>query len=598
VRDAAAERGQAFYLGEGEDGVLAVHHAPAGDSRSPVAVLLLAPFGNAELCAHRSLREWAGALAADGHHALRFDLPGGGDSAGDAHSSDLAGRWVHAAATAAAWLRGREGVVRVTALGVGLGGVVAARAAAEHAEVDDLVLWSVHARVRMNVRELRAFARLEASVGSDASDGGGPTLVAGGFAMSAETVATLEALDLSALDYPVPASGRRRALLLGRDGIAPDDRLRERLLACDWDVEIAPGDGLGWMLAEPYEARPPRATFAVVEAWLQRAPSGTHAATAAGAAPRPADTLELDVHGTGVRERIIAIDHGGDVLPGVLAEPHAAHAGTACVVFLNAGALRRVGPNRMWVESARRLAARGVPTFRVDLAGIGDADGDDEGWSDDASFYAPEFVGQALAVLDGLAARGLGPDFVLAGLCSGAYWSFHAALADERVRAALMLNTRALFWDGQRRLTQEASHSRKLVEPRLWLKVLRGGIARERMLAYARAIATILARAPARLIARVRARATGGDRLDHALDALEAHDQRLWVMFGPQEQMRLELEGAGRIESVRNRPGVHVDLIDGDLEVHTLEPLWLQREVHALLDRAVERELAHMRRGD
>ncbi len=35
-------------------------------------------------------------------------------------------------------------------------------------------------------------------------------------------------------------------------------------------------------------------------------------------------------------------------------------------VLLNAGPQRRTGPNRMWVEIARRWAAKGVPTLRLD----------------------------------------------------------------------------------------------------------------------------------------------------------------------------------------------------------------------------------------
>jgi alpha-beta hydrolase superfamily lysophospholipase len=598
---ATALHGDAFYLGAGERGVFAVHHPPA-TAPSPVAVLLCAPFGNAELCAHRSLREWAGTLARAGHHALRFDLPGTGDSAGDAYTPDLLARWTEAIAAAARWLRTEAGVERVVAAGVGLGGLLAANAAADDGPIDDLALWGTPRSGRLLVRELRAFARLEASAGDDAAgteeegaSDGEPALLSGGFAMSAATVEALSGLDLTALDHSPAAGGMRRALLLARDGVGSEDWLAEHLLAHGWEVQRHPGAGYGAMMAEPYESRPPRETFAAVGAWLAQAPSEGGRRADPQVAPERTPELDLDAGGVPIRERPLAVRVGADMLPGVLAEPRAPAGGAECVVFLNAGALRRVGPNRMWVEAARRFAARGVPTLRIDLAGIGDADGDDEGWSDDASFYVPGFVGQARAVLTELEARGFGPRFVLGGLCSGAYWSFHAALEDERVQAALMLNTRALFWDGQRRLEQEAAHSRKLAEPRLWLKVVRGGITRARMLEYARAIAALAARIPARVLARLRARAGGGDRLDHALDTLESRGQRLWMMFGPREQLRLELERDGRIAAIGARPAVVVDLIDGDREVHTLEPLRLQRAAHGLLDLALERELAHVR---
>ena len=60
---------------------------------------------------------------------------------------------------------------------------------------------------------------------------------------------------------------------------------------------------------------------------------------------------------------------------GILTEP-VGPAVDLCAVWLNAGPQRRIGPNRMWVETARRWAALGVPSVRVDLAAIGDADGD------------------------------------------------------------------------------------------------------------------------------------------------------------------------------------------------------------------------------
>ena len=65
----------------------------------------------------------------------------------------------------------------------------------------------------------------------------------------------------------------------------------------------------------------------------------------------------------------------------------------------------------------------------------------------DAGLYVPRLTDQVLAVVEQLHEQQLGERFVLGGLCSGAYWAFHAALVDPRVVAALMVNPRALIWD-------------------------------------------------------------------------------------------------------------------------------------------------------
>ena len=81
-----------------------------------------------------------------------------------------------------------------------------------------------------------------------------------------------------------------------------------------------------------------------------------------------------------------------------------------------------------------------MTSLRLDLEGIGDSDGDEELFDDVAHFHGEQFFAQTRAALDALEGAGLGNRFILVGLCSGAYWAFHAALADDRVAAALMIN--------------------------------------------------------------------------------------------------------------------------------------------------------------
>src|SRR5205085_341196 len=151
--------------------------------------------------------------------------------------------------------------------------------------------------------------------------------------------------------------------------------------------------------------------------------------------------------GIRAKETPIAIEQPFGSLFGILSEPLGTPRDALTAVLLNPGAHRRIGQGRMWVEAGRRWAARGVPTLRLDLEGIGDADGEATRFQDMGALYTPELVRQVLAALGALDARGLGSSYVLAGLCSGAFWAFHAALEDERVTAAFMLNPQTLFWN-------------------------------------------------------------------------------------------------------------------------------------------------------
>jgi alpha-beta hydrolase superfamily lysophospholipase len=589
---------RAFYLTAGREPVYALLDAAQPDSLAGAVGVLLCPlFGNDDLCSYRSRREWARTLASAGRPALRIDLPGTGDSGGGPYDPERLETWTDAVTTGASRLREEVGSGRVVAIGVGLGGLLAYRAASAGAPIDDLVLWSVPARGRTFVRQLRVLARMEAShetaAERDRQTIPPGALASAGFLLSAETVAELEALDLTELQLPRAAG--RRVLLLERDGLEVDARLRSCLEQSGAAVTLAPGPGYGRMVTPPQQSRPPIEVFASVETWLSEAPGGPRADThgQASATPAPADgrggesdTLDLTIDGVHVRETPLTIEHEEGRLVAVLAEAEGESSAGLCAVLLNAGALRHIGPNRMWVEIARRWAARGVPTLRIDLAGIGDSDGDAGTLEQDEGLYVPRYVAQTLEVLEALAARGLPERFVLAGLCSGSYWALHAALCDERVAGAYMVNPRAMFWDWRIPRVRNARDLRKMIRAATWRKLLRGEIRAARVRDIASGVLVAVRMMPRRSWSNLQ-----DARLEHALDRLERGGTELVWIFTAEEPLRYELKRSGGLEHMLRRPNVRVEDIPGPLTSHTLEPLPLQRIVHDMLDAALERQL-------
>ena len=184
----------------------------------------------------------------------------------------------------------------------------------------------------------------------------------------------------------------------------------------------------------------------------------------------------MTFEGRVIRETPLTIEQPFGQLFGILAEPTVPYPSAPCLVMLNAGATRHIGPNRMWVEICRHWAAQGIPTLRLDLEGIGDSDGDAARITRlyPSVMYTQVRTGQALAAVDMLEQRGVADRFILAGLCSGGFWSFHAADGDERVTAAFLINPRMLFWD--RLIEPERDTRMKVLRTSGWPRVLRGEV--------------------------------------------------------------------------------------------------------------------------
>lgn len=583
-----------IYLRNGPEPIFALLNAPPEDSAIATPVLIIPPFGWDDICSYRSRRDWAVQLAANGHATLRIDLPGTGDSGGSIHDPNRLAAWTGAVIMAAERLRDITGSDRLTAIGIGLGGLLIFEALSQGAQIDELVLWAVPASGRTFLRELRVFARLEDSE-LDTTGELEPSPVpegstgAGGFLLSAETTKALREIDIGT--HVLRAGQVTRALLLGRDGIGIDQGLADCLEGMGATVTQDSGAGYGAMMAKPHLARAPTKIFAHVSSWLEERPSVTvgPAAIEEPAAIEPrgasdrADAIELSIGDARIRETPLTVAQPFGDLFGILSEPVDAPQAQLCVVMLNAGAIRRVGPNRMWVEAARRWAARGVPTLRLDLEGIGDADGDSDRFTELAELYVPELVDQARAALDALRARGFQGRFVLMGLCSGAYWSFHGALRDDRVVAAFMLNPRALFWDPALETARDLR--RGVLRTSSWPKILRGEVPLARMIALALDAPFML---PRRAIRQRRAR-RGGDELDRALDRLRDDDKRLRFIFSGNEPLYEEFGLEGRLDQLDCWPNVSLELIPG--HDHTLRPFLAQQRAHEALDRVLEEEL-------
>lgn len=583
---------QTFYLNGSSEPICVTFHAAAPGVARDTAVIVCPPFGWDEVCSYRPRRYWAQRLAADGYGALRLSYPGTGDSGGAPHDPGRLDAWTDAVARAAAWARTATGARRTVAIGIELGGLLAYRAAAAGAEIDDLVLWATPARGRALVRQLRAFSALELSQFFEGLEPPPPLpegeLQAGGFLLSAETTKALGELNLIELELPNAAD--RRVMLLDRDGIGVDDRLRERLADLGASITVAPSRGYVAMTSHPQTAVAPVDVIERVTEWLNEASNPGAPDPQDGAAARTSEqpdsgtvsSATLSVGGTTVEEAPLSLELPSGRLSAIMTEPRGPRVPGVCAVFLNAGAVRRTGPSRMWVETTRRWSARGVRCVRLDVHGIGDADGATTPYPQDGSLYAQELVDQVAATLDILSERDIGQRFVLVGLCAGAYWALQLALEDVRVAAALMVNPRQLRWNAD--VAPSRDFRAVFTEP-FSLAKIRKNATRQRVGALLRWLLT----APARKLLRRGRSAAELDPLEQVLERLRVSGKRALFLFSEHEPLRSELIRSGALSRIAEWENVTVEYVP--VRDHTLRPYDSQRRASEILDGALSREL-------
>jgi len=105
-------------------------------------------------------------------------------------------------------------------------------------------------------------------------------------------------------------------------------------------------------------------------------------------------------------------------------------------ILFNAGILHRIGPHRLNVRLARRLARRGIPSIRFDLSGLGDSDRAGARQS-----FDEQAVTDLRSAMDVLGREAGLAHFALLGFCSGGRHGYATAVVDSRVAGLFLYDT-------------------------------------------------------------------------------------------------------------------------------------------------------------
>jgi hypothetical protein len=158
-------------------------------------------------------------------------------------------------------------------------------------------------------------------------------------------------------------------------------------------------------------------------------------------------------------------------------------------MLLNAGAVHHVGPNRLYVELARRLAAAGFTCLRFDAESIGDSVRRLPGRENHP--YPGNALTDLRAAIEHMRWEHGASSFVVIGLCSGAHNAFHAGLelAGCGIERIVLINPLTFYWsegdsiETTTRLFDAIAYGKSMRDPGRWLKLLRGDVNFGRILA-------------------------------------------------------------------------------------------------------------------
>jgi pimeloyl-ACP methyl ester carboxylesterase len=364
-----------------------------------------------------------------------------------------------------------------------------------------------------------------------------------------------------------------KLLVLDRDDLPGATLWAQALAARGANVRYEALPGFLDMVATPHAAQIPAAMLSTIVDYLSREPRATQPPA------RSADQLErcesmhlMTADGTRLIERAVYVDEGRTLfaISTELERPFASRPlhGHG-VVMLNGGATSHIGPNRMYVELARRWAARGYCVLRLDLAGLGDSA--TRPGENGNEVYPPGALDDVSAAINFLRLEFAVENVTLAGLCAGAYHALRSAISGLHVNTVLLVNPLTFYWKQGSKLSdlQDAEvvrnpgiYAEKLLSYASWRKVMGGRVNlwRVMMIFFRRGLMTV--GSSARDLSRLLKIRLPQD-LGWELQSLASRGVRIVFLFarGDVGMDLLRMQGGSAVKSIGDRCRVHV--IDG-----------------------------------
>lgn len=417
------------YFGPEDETHFGVVHVPQGHVARG-GIVLVGSIAKEQMDTVRGMRYFADRLAERGIAVLRFDYLGVGDSEHDQIRPDSVEQWIRGVHHAVDFLRA-AGVTDVGVVGLRLGSLMADAAMADLGPIRCAVMWDPVSAGRAFIRELQALYRM--SIGDESDDDQSGELRLVGATLSPQAASALGGLSLrmSAPNVESWLIARRRAV--------PNKKLDRVAAGVDGD-DIEIDDMEHFVAAASFLVDIPISAIDAIVNWIDpRFGQESHSIN-----PHLREQARFAVAGSDSVieriEKIVPFDLFAIRTMPVDAEP--GH-GRAALLVSTANDLH-IGPNREWVELARRAAACGMQVLRFDRRGVGETGAVLRAHT--APIYDDSAIDDVLAAARWACVRPA--DLLVGGVCSG---SWYAAQVARSMRIGHLLLINAIAWSWRRK---------------------------------------------------------------------------------------------------------------------------------------------------
>ena len=477
-----------FYFGPDNKRLIGWLHTPVDKSIiKNTGVVVCPPIGVEYMSTYRSLRYVADYFALSGIPAFRFDYHGTGDSSGLIEEPERVNDWLWSIEEAGKQLLKATGCNSFGLFGLRIGATLAS-VVAEHISLSFLVLWAAPESGRKYIREVKMAQMAGVSETENLVDE--RFIEVGGAIYYPETVEAISDIDL----YKVKPNAER-ILIIPRDDLSVKHKLLNAWTDVGLNVEQRELPGSADMLLSGYFAVVPHETIASIVEWVNKTdPVQSLDQYNEVASQTSLTSMFLEYSAscregaekgkTPIKETLVRYGEA-EASFGILSEPVNKPAVELPIVIIsNSGITHRVGPNRLYVLLARQLSSLGFRCFRIDMAGIGDSIVTDE--SKENIEYIKNSSEYIYAAISGLNSNYKDYKYILMGICSGAYFSFHAAIELEEINVVecVLINPLTFYWDHENNqvpfsgnnFTLWSWYCKAITRPISWIRLVKGRI--------------------------------------------------------------------------------------------------------------------------